>query len=299
MCSGADGDVCGDDEITKGHSVMRKSIFQIIEENDNLERKMGRIVQLFEKEPLIDIRVAGRERAYTIKEVIDAGFFSSWKQRGFCLDLDEFLEMLEFDDLCTNDDFESYLIVIEVVYNLWMLIHTRMYVDEEESGQTASKSFMRVKEMLDEYLSQCNHKAIYYPEEEKVLIIEDNAAVSAAAEVVENTVAKEILRYNHYSLKGDLKSKKEILRNLGDYLESNERTLSRIDSTLKNAIFHVLNKMGIRHKNAANDDNVAKVGDKLEYWYDELYQMMLLAILRIDNDERMKKYSQELKPLLL
>lgn len=278
---------------------MRKSIFQIIEENDNLERKMGRIVQLFEKEPLIDIRVAGRERAYTIKEVIDAGFFSSWQQRGFCLDLDEFLEMLEFDDLCTNDDFESYLIVIEVVYNLWMLIYARMYADEEESGQTASKSFLRVKEMLDEYLSQCNHKAIYYPEEEKVLIIEDNAAVSAAAEVVENTVAKEILRYNHYSLKGDLKSKKEILRNLGDYLESNERTLSRIDSTLKNAIFHVLNKMGIRHKNAANDDNVAKVGDKLEYWYDELYQMMLLAILRMDNDERMKKYSQELKPLLL
>ena len=58
-------------------------------------------------------------------------------------------------------------------------------------------------------------------------------------------------------------------------------------------IFMMLNKMNIRHNNVDESDKsnyveyVAKLSsDELENWYDELYQLMLLAILELDNVER-------------
>ncbi len=152
--------------------------------------------------------------------------------------------------------------------------------------------------MLDEYLSQCNHRAVHYPDEEKVLIIPDNEAVTAVMEIVDAPLDMEVLHYNHHSLKGNLNAKKSVLRNLGDALELRRKELHKIDSTLEATIFHILNSMGIRHMNAKNEANVVKVGDDLEYWYDELYQMMLLAFLRMDNVKRMNKYEEELKSKL-
>lgn len=196
-------------------------------------------------------------------------------------------------------DVESLITVIEVVYNFWMLIYVRLY---EEDGVTCEdavpEQFLRVKKTMDEYLSQCNHKSVYDSEQESVLVIEDDPTVTAVVEVVDAPVSLDILKYNHHSLKGDLKSKKEILRNMGDTLENREKELLRVDTNLKKTIFHILNTMGIRHMNTQNTTNVAKVGESLEYWYDELYQMMLLAFLRMDNVERMQKYEEELKPLL-
>lgn len=278
---------------------MRKSIFQIIEENDNLERKIGRIVQLFQNELIVVLQSKNVTESYSMRTVIDEGLFRTWKQRRYCVNLDEYLEMLEYEDLCLNGDMESFIVITELVYNFWMLIYTNVYCGEQpQYKQVECTEFLRVKMLLDEYLSQCNHRAVHYPEEEKVLVIPDNEAVTAVVEIVDTTLAMEILHYNHHSLKGNLKTKKSILRNMGDELELRKKELTNADATLKNTIFHILNTMGIRHMNAQNEANVVRVGEHLEHWYDELYQMMLLAFLRMDNVERMQKYEAELKPLL-
>lgn len=278
---------------------MRKSIFQIIEENDDLGRKIRRLSHVFEYERIIVLSDKPGKKVFTMKDIIAGALFSTWTQRNYCVSLDEFLMMLDFDELCENDDFESFITVAELVYNFWMLIYTQLYdAGEAPSEHPTYAEFIRVKVMLDDYLSQCNHRAIHYPEEEKVLVIPDNEAVTAVVEIVDEPMAVDVLHYNHYSLKGDLKTKKAILRNMGDYLEKREKELINADPTLRKAIFHILNMMGIRHMNKQNEANVTKVGENLEHWYDELYQMMLLAILRIDNVERMQKYEAELKPLL-
>lgn len=278
---------------------MRKSIFQIIEENDNLERKIGRIVQLFQNELIVVLQSKNVTESYSMKTVIDEGLFKTWKQRRYCVNLDEYLEILEYEDLCLNSDMESFIVITELVYNFWMLIYTNIYCGEQpQYKQVECTEFLRVKMMLDEYLSQCNHRAVHYPEEEKVLVVPDNEAVTAVVEIVDAPLAMEILQYNHHSLKGNLNAKKSILRNLGDALELRRKELHKVDSTLETTIFHILNSMGIRHMNAKNEANVVKVGNDLEYWFDELYQMMLLAFLRMDNVKRMNKYEEELKSKL-
>lgn len=278
---------------------MRKSIFQIIEENDDLGRKIERIVQLFQDEQLVVLQTDNSKKSYTMKEVMNAGLFKMWKQRGYCVDVDDFLDSLGFDALCENSDTESFITVIEVVYNFWMLIYMQIYCGTIPNfKQVDSYDFLRVKKMLDEYLSQCNHRFVHYHDEEKVLIIPDNEAVTAVVEIVDAPLAMDILQYNHHSLKGNLNAKKSILRDLGDTLELRRKELHKVDGTLETTIFHILNSMGIRHMNAKNEANIVKVGDALEYWYDELYQMMLLAFLRMDNVNRMNKYEEELKSKL-
>ena len=60
----------------------------------------------------------------------------------------------------------------------------------------------------------------------------------------------------------------------------------------------MLNNLDIRHNNRKKGDKnykeyVAKMRkDRLEKWYDELYQMILLALLILDNVDRTGKVKQ-------
>ena len=61
----------------------------------------------------------------------------------------------------------------------------------------------------------------------------------------------------------------------------------------------MLNNMNIRHNNRSKKaqskykEYVAKMTKKqLEKWYDELYQMILLAFLLLDNVDRAKKVKE-------
>ena len=58
----------------------------------------------------------------------------------------------------------------------------------------------------------------------------------------------------------------------------------------------LLNKMNIRHNNKEGknaSEYVANLADEeLEKWYDETYQMLLLAMLEVDNIERNRKVNE-------
>lgn len=63
-------------------------------------------------------------------------------------------------------------------------------------------------------------------------------------------------------------------------------------------LYYWINNMNIRHNNCAEGDKnykkvVAKMSqDELESWYDETYQLCLLAFLELDNVERTKKVAE-------
>ena len=61
----------------------------------------------------------------------------------------------------------------------------------------------------------------------------------------------------------------------------------------------MLNNMNVRHNNCSESaqakykEYVAHMTqEQLEEWYDELYQMMLLAFLLLDNEERSAKVGE-------
>lgn len=138
-------------------------------------------------------------------------------------------------------------------------------------------------------------------DEERVLLVEKNAAATATAEISPPELSNKIIEYNHFLLKGNIEEKRRILLALADKFEPVRNELKRVNATLESNIGYLLNKMNIRHNNKEGKNAskyVANLSDeKLEEWYDEVYQMLLLSMLELDNIERNRKVS-ELKELI-
>ena len=87
--------------------------------------------------------------------------------------------------------------------------------------------------------------------------------------------------------------KKNVILQLADLLEAKRENLSKIDKEYSSDLFYAFNKFNLRHNNI--DPNLSSKyvpviaqmkNDELESWYDEVYQMCLLAFLRLEHDDR-------------
>lgn len=128
--------------------------------------------------------------------------------------------------------------------------------------------------------------------EGRVLVVKKDVAAEAAAHNVLPNISSAIREYNHYSLKGNIEKKRALLLVLADGLEPEEKWLK---SKGFDDLFDFFNTMNIRHNNVQSghkhyQETVAKMGNKeLESWYDDTYQMALLAYLTIQQRERQKR----------
>ena len=116
---------------------------------------------------------------------------------------------------------------------------------------------------------------------------------TAVADIVEYDLAKEIISYNHHLLKGNIKSKKAIIKKIADALEPKRKELRSINNTIESDFFYLVNTMNIRHNNcdSKNSKNYNEKFDKLsdvekEEWYDEIYQEGLMAFLILEQVKR-------------
>ena len=98
-------------------------------------------------------------------------------------------------------------------------------------------------------------------------------------------------------MRGNVEGKKEILLKYASLLEPKEKILLSINSSLKKDLFYLFNNLNIRHNNIDCNDkgNYKKYvsempPEQIEEWYDETYQMCLLAFLEIEQYERKKKF---------
>ena len=81
--------------------------------------------------------------------------------------------------------------------------------------------------------------------------------------------------------------------------KNKRKDLKSINSTLEDNLFYLFNNINIRHNNTNPNDKskykayVANLSqNELEDWYDETYQLCLLAFLELDNVERNNKIKQ-------
>ena len=151
-------------------------------------------------------------------------------------------------------------------------------------------------QIADDCLAHFNHKIFYNEELEQAIVVEDKPEVTAVVEIEEATdIAFEIVRYNHHALKGDITAKRAILLKMGSQLEPLRSQISACNKTLEKDIFFMRNNLNIRHNNCVPGDAKYKPfvasmdAETLENWYDELYQMILLAKLELANVKRMEQ----------
>lgn len=277
---------------------MRKSIFDIVAESIDMESETNRLVTMSSEE---DVLVINSYSYKTLFDYVNEYCFKNWAQRSHFIDVDDFLQALEFEDLKGEAAYnvDAFLTLVELIYNFWELSHNKFYDNEKRYRMQWCGNYYHLKDVMDDVLSQYNHVAYINEEQECVLVVEDKPEVTAAAEIMPTpALAVDVVKYNHRSLRGELEQKKKILLAMGLELEAKRKRLRTINSALENDIFFMLNNLNIRHNNKSKGDKnykeyVAKMRkDRLEKWYDELYQMILIAFLLMGNAKRADKVKE-------
>ena len=180
---------------------------------------------------------------------------------------------------------------LEYTKNLIYLCKNCFYVDV--IGEILNQEWMFLEENVDFIIGYLNYEAKEFADEEIVLLVEKNPATTAVSEIVKNEVAFSVIEYNHFLLKNNIKRKKQILLSLAAEFETLRSDMKNSNKQLCSDIGYLLNKMNIRHNNIDGENAIEHVknmnADELEEWYDEIYQMLLLAILEHENIERSKR----------
>lgn len=280
----------------------RKNIFEIVRDNSNIKNDIDRIIRLFSEDKICACNEVLYTRDMSLKDFVEEFCFSTWKSRGHCLDVDDFLSTIGYKELLFNiknciDSVNESLIIIEMVFNFWKLAENKSKITCVNFG--FKNNFYHLFDLMQDILARLNYQAIYDKEKEQVLVIEDKPEVTAVAEIVDDDLSMEVLKYNHHTLKGDLATKKKILLRFGNELEAKRDTLNLVNKESTTNIFYMLNNFNLRHNNIDESNNkhfkkvVAEMKDgELEEWYDELYQMILLAFLELDNKDRTIKFKE-------
>lgn len=226
--------------------------------------------------------------------------FCNWKGRGTTLSIYEFKE--EVDKLKTDDDFHNIILDLEYLLNIIHIVEINCSFPfcTKDDGD----NFTLMIGNINIFLDQISHKMLPDKEMQLILLVPKSPEAIAVAEQTKDiTMANAILKYNHYLLKGNLKEKCTILSQIYKCNEGFFTSKLEGYDTEKTEINKLINNLDIRHNNKTGKkedkrDFLLKISDeKLEEWYDDLYQLMLFFILAKNNTERMKKFKEELDPL--
>ena len=262
---------------------MRRSFATILKEAKvNIQDEYGRLYAIFYDKYLYE-----NGNNFSFYDLIEASFSGFWF-RGTCVSLEDFNETYEFNFEKEPQNFNiDYLVSFcEYVYNL-----TMVYMN----CHNAYGSFFNTQKIVEQIFRLIEKIGYMQSSEDGLTIfVEKNQAAISVSEIVPKEISYKVISYNHHTYKGDLESKREILVKLAYVLEPKESALSSIDNQFKSDLFYLLNTLGLRHNNLDPEGKQYKsfvanmTNEELEHWYDETYQMCLLAFLRIEHIERKK-----------
>lgn len=286
----------------------RKTIFAQLSEQIDYRNEMLRIDELMKTKQGIRIEIyeelsfqKPKQISNSIEEFVDSFSFKNWKNRHRCIDCADMRKALGLSHYFSKATIydpseEAFLSYLEYAANILYLVDLVRL--KENCKYEKMSAYHAIEENIESCLNWVNFETKEFKTQQKVLVVQKNAATTAVAEIVEENLAFEIVQYNHFLLKGDIETKKKILIKLGNNLEPRREELKSINKNLEDSIFFMLNNMDLRHNNRSKKDKnykeyVAKMKKKnLEEWYDELYQMILLAYLELDQVNRFDRVKQ-------
>ena len=234
-------------------------------------------------------------KEYTIENFVDKRYFSDWKGNENCRDTDEMRHGINIDGILGNADptKNEVLIFLQYTVNIAELFR-RKYNEEKAPGfQFNLRTYTLLMSKVRDLLIRLGYELKYIPSKEVLYLIRTDAATDAAIESSEEQVRDMIIEYSSYAVSCDLSRKKIILDSLGKIVEEYEDNQQGDNIELFGSIEFMLRNFSIRRDNtegANRNDFVAGLTEtELLDWYDEIYQLLLLRILKHNNIARMEK----------
>lgn len=204
-------------------------------------------------------------------------------------------QMVEFVGLNIYNATEQLFVFSEFLVDIFCNLAEKFTEEESEFIQIIFDNIKR-------FLELSNHELITLDNGNKI-IVEKNVYASEASQIVSETSIEEaikVLEYNHFSNKGNIQRKKEILITLANYLEPLRKELNNseeLEEVFKvnnqkiiafEKLFEMYNNFGLRHNNS-NQYHLDLTDDELEQWYDDIYTSTLFVILSMDESRILSK----------
>ena len=259
----------------------RSNFFERMERELNLQH---------EYEKFEDIILNEKMGGTSINEFISNNFLT-WKDRRNFVSFGELRQHLGFtydDDYITNyeriptgrvRDVDTFLLYCEMMLNMFNGILL------PNAPTALCKKVQLVIDTIMYDLEKLNHE-IKSLDNDRIIIVQKDASVTAVADIVEPVLADAIVEYNHHLLKGNIEKKKEILRKIADALEPKRSELDQINKSFTSDLFYLVNNMNIRHNNCDNPTFASLSDEEVEVWYDDIFQQELMAFLLLEQKER-------------
>ncbi len=270
----------------------RKNLAQIlVEANIDIKREYDRLYSSFYLQKNQDMY----GNYYSLQELCAANFINI-PFRGTCLNLDDFDDFydIHFEKVPSNFDLNYLILFCEYTYNFALYLNinmTPMHLGMNTPQQVYLQQIAKVIEAIGYMMVQKENITIMIPKSQEAI---------AVSEIVPSDLSYKVIEYNHHALQGNIEAKKAILLLLANQLEPKRNQLKNVNRLLETNIFFLYNSVNIRHNNCDINSNsykeyTANMSKKnLEIWYDEIYQLSLLAFLELDNIERINRI-EELK----
>lgn len=265
---------------------MRKSYFEILEEsslNLDLDKELDKLEQIIH-ESFWNVDMGVNCSLYELIELN----FKRYRNRKHFLTVEELI-----NDLLVNSRKlsikERYFIMAEMYLDLCSTLHMT-------GGGSLDKQARYFFEQVQTVSNSIGYKIIH--SNNRLIIVEDNVFANEAAQAVSEFAdvkeALSILEYNHFSNKGNIDRKKEILIKIASLLEPWRDDLNNnieFKNVLKlgnknkvvavEKLFQMFNILNIRHNNEAQKlTNMDR--NMIEVWYDKIYTLSLFVILGKD-----------------
>lgn len=218
--------------------------------------------------------------------------------RGTCLSIEEFDEKynFRFEENPENFNIEYLVAFCEYFQNMLMGLQTAQY-SSRIYNQDINTMF------IQEQLRLVIDGIGYMPANDNGLTIyveKSPAAISVAeSQEIPREMSYKVLEYNHHSMRGNLNRKKQTLLQIAALFEPKREEFKKIDPSLCSDMFFAFNNLNLRHNNidpavpGKYKPTVASMKkEELERWYDEVYQMCLLAFMELEEAERKPKFKE-------
>ena len=233
----------------------------------------------------------------TLKDVCANGFLNL-PFRGTCISLSDFDDFYGYHFKEDPEDFDLNYLLSFCEYSYNLAIYNQGFGLHGYYMGNMYQPVMFFINQVNDVIESIGYMANRSDKGITDFVPKDQSAI-AVSEIVDPSLSYKVIEYNHRSMNGDLEKKKAVILALAEKLEPMQKKLRQINSSIESDLFYLLNNANLRHNNVEpgkkqNPSVAAMEKVELERWYDDTYQLCLLAFLELDNIER-KKRIDELK----
>ena len=271
---------------------MRRTFFDLLKDSEvDINTELQKLNNLFSQDCCYY-----RGKSFSLHDLVSGNFAKYYKRREHFLSLQELLNAIYME--CFDiSEFDKYFLYSEMYIDLITML------DDLGNEDIVSQKQL-IKCQIEKVISSLGYKFIVV--DDRQIIVENNVFANEAAQIVTEFAdikeALSILEYNHFSNKGNIERKKEILIKIAALLEPWRKELNHnreLQGVLKvesnkvlalDKLFQMYNKLNIRHNNG--EQHLSGMADDIiEAWYDKVYTLSLFIILGKDVAQMLADFS--------